>query len=259
MNLSSFPHEVKMDVFAALRFTLARLQVPVAVCHDVGGRLKILVANVPCAGVFGYPKAESLVSLAIEDLIPAHDLIVVDRWRDFDGVRCDGTSVPVSITVTDVRDDDEHYMLAVFYDRTSNVAEVQRRDAERAREVTTLVAAQRVTQQALDETDKAREEAELARAESDKLREESEVARQGAETRLLDQQRLSGQMHLLRQVFTGTLLLVLLLGVLIVAQWTTDGNAEGLTMVKDILLVLTGILGSAMSSMFDSRNRDRLQ
>jgi hypothetical protein len=248
-----------MDVFAALRFTLARLQVPVAVCHDVGGRLKILVANVPCAGVFGYPKAESLVSLAIEDLIPAHDLIVVDRWRDFDGVRCDGTSVPVSITVTDVRDDDEHYMLAVFYDRTSNVAEVQRRDAERAREVTTLVAAQRVTQQALDETDKAREEAELARAESDKLREESEVARQGAETRLLDQQRLSGQMHLLRQVFTGTLLLVLLLGVLIVAQWTTDGNAEGLTMVKDILLVLTGILGSAMSSMFDSRNRDRLQ
>jgi hypothetical protein len=248
-----------MDVFAALRFTLARLQVPVAVCHDVGGRLKILVANVPCAGVFGYPKAESLVSLAIEDLIPAHDLIVVDRWRDFDGVRCDGTSVPVSITVTDVRDDDEHYMLAVFYDRTSNVAEVQRRDAERAREVTTLVAAQRVTQQALDETDKAREEAELARAESDKLREESEVARQGAETRLLDQQRLSGQMHLLRQVFTGTLLLVVLLGVLIVAQWTTDGNAEGLTMVKDILLVLTGILGSAMSSMFDSRNRDRLQ
>lgn len=248
-----------MDVFAALRFTLARLQVPVAVCHDVGGRLKILVANVPCAGVFGYPKAESLVSLAIEDLIPAHDLIVVDRWRDFDGVRCDGTSIPVSITVTDVRDDDEHYMLAVFYDRTSNVAEVQRRDAERAREVTTLVAAQRVTQQALDETDKAREEAELARAESDKLREESEVARQGAETRLLDQQRLSGQMHLLRQVFTGTLLLVLLLGVLIVAQWTTDGNAEGLTMVKDILLVLTGILGSAMSSMFDSRNRDRLQ
>jgi hypothetical protein len=165
----------------------------------------------------------------------------------------------VSITVTDVRDDDEQYMLAVFYDRTSNVAEAQRRDAERAREVTALVAAQRATQQALDEADKAREEAELARTESDKLREESERARQGAEARLLEQQRLSGQMHLLRQVFTGTLFLVFMLGVLIVAQWTTDGSAEGLTMVKDILLVMTGILGSAMSSMFDSRNREKPQ
>lgn len=248
-----------MDVLAALRFTLTRLQVPVAVCRDVDGRLRVLAANVPCAGVFGYPKAESLVGLTIEDLIPAHDLTLVDRWRDFEGVRCDGTSVPVSITVTDVRDDDEQYMLAVFYDRTSNVAEAQRRDTERAREVTALVAAQRATQQALDEADKAREEAELARAESDKLREESEQARKGAEARLLDQQRLSGQMHLLRQVFTGTLFLVFMLGLLIVAQWATDGSAEGLTMVKDILLVMTGILGSAMSSMFDSRNREKLQ
>lgn len=196
-----------------------------------------------------------MVGVRIETLIPSHDLIVLNRWRDFDGLRCDGTVVPVSITITDVQDEDEHYLLAVFYDRTPNVAEANRRESERAREVGALVAAQRATQTALDEADAAREDAENARAESDKLRQESDVARQGAEARLLEQQRLSGQMTLLRQVFTGTLILVLLLGLLIVAQWTTGGSAEGLTMVKDILLVMTGILGSAMASMFDSRNR----
>lgn len=51
--------------------------------------------------------------------------------------------------------------------------------------------------------------------------------------------------------------LVVMLGVLVVASWltgTTDKDA--LSMIERVLLVLTGILGSAMASVFDSRNKD---
>jgi hypothetical protein len=136
----------------------------------------------------------------------------------------------------------------VFYDRSVSVAQAERHEADRVREVEALVIAQRETQAALEAADAARTDAENSRSESDRMR-------AATEARLLEQQRLSGQMHLLRQVFAGTVVMVVLLGALVVAQWATGGSAEGLTMVKDILLVMTGILGSAMASMFDSRNR----
>jgi hypothetical protein len=47
-----------------------------------------------------------------------------------------------------------------------------------------------------------------------------------------------------------------MLGALLVAQWATGiTDPDGLAMVERVLLVLTGILGSAMASVFDSRNR----
>jgi hypothetical protein len=47
-----------------------------------------------------------------------------------------------------------------------------------------------------------------------------------------------------------------MLGVLVMAQWATGtSDPDGLAMVERVLLVLTGILGSAMASVFDSRNR----
>ena len=245
-----------MDALAALKFSIERLQIPAAVCRDLGGDLEVLGANIPCAGLFGFPKAESMLSSKLGDLLPQLGVLDLNKWRDFDGVRRDGTFIPVALNLTGAGDEDECYILAVFYDRTSNVAEAKRREDERTREVTALTAAQRATQEALDEADAAREEAEAARADSEKLRVQADSARQEAEERLLKQQRLSGQMNLLRQVFIGTLVLVFMLGVLIVAQWVTSGSLEGLTMIKDILLVMTGILGSAMASMFDSRNRD---
>lgn len=237
-----------MDALAAIRFTIARLQVPVAVCRPVAGGVEVVAVNVPCAGVFGAPKVGTMAGARLESLVPGYDHAIMDRWCDCDGVRIDGTPFPVSITVTEVRDDDEHYLLAVFYDRSVSVAQAERHEADRVREVEALVIAQRETQAALEAADAARTDAETSRSESERLR-------AAAEARLLDQQRLSGQMNLLRQVFAGTVVMVVLLGALVVAQWATGGNAEGLTMVKDILLVMTGILGSAMASMFDSRNR----
>ena len=91
---------------------------------------------------------------------------------------------------------------------------------------------------------------------ADQMRTEAEQARRAAEDGLLRQRRLSGQITLLRQIFAGTIALVVMLGVLVVAQWATGvSDPDGLAMVERVLLVLTGILGSAMASVFDSRHR----
>ncbi len=47
-----------------------------------------------------------------------------------------------------------------------------------------------------------------------------------------------------------------MLGLLIITSWVTGNNEakDSLAMIERVLLVLTGILGSAMASVFDSRN-----
>jgi len=85
---------------------------------------------------------------------------------------------------------------------------------------------------------------------------EANDAKLQAQEGLLKQKRLSGQITLLRQIFGGTVGLIIMLGMLIVAQWATGTtDPDGLAMIERVLLVLTGILGSAMASVFDSRNR----
>ena len=111
----------------------------------------------------------------------------------------------------------------------------------------------------MDRSDDVEREAKLAEAVScaETSMKSAEDARKAAEDGLLKQKRLSGQITLLRQIFGGTVGLIALLGVLIVAQWVTGtSDPEGLAMIERVLLVLTGILGSAMASVFDSRNND---
>jgi hypothetical protein len=65
----------------------------------------------------------------------------------------------------------------------------------------------------------------------------------------------------LRLIFIGIALLMGYLGTLVLVNWYVPGSVDkdGVGMAffqtsKDILLVLTGILGSAMASVFDSRS-----
>lgn len=65
----------------------------------------------------------------------------------------------------------------------------------------------------------------------------------------------------LRLIFVGIAFLMGYLGLLVLVNWYVPGSvdADGVGMAffqtsKDILLVLTGILGSAMASVFDSRS-----
>ena len=222
---------------------------------DGSGDISILYANGPSASLFGFPSPLSMNGLDVRSLMPSdiaadHRKFVggyVDRanggsvrvgsimgsWRNLDGVRRDGSTVAVAANVADIRNSAERYFVAVFRDRSDEI----RRE--------------RALAEAVSEAQRLAEDAEKARAEA-------EAARDRAEANELRQQRLSSQVALLRQIFAGTILLVVMLGVLVVAQWATGTtDPDGLAMVERVLLVLTGILGSAMASVFDSRNAVR--
>ena len=246
-----------MRVIETLEAVGERLQIAFvvgSVPEDGSGHIEILFANAVAASLFGYPGGQSMIGLDVRQLMPAehsrdhrsrvsdyvgranggHRLAsgIMGSWRELEGVRRDGSSVPIRANVADVRNSEERYFVAIFSDRSE--------DARR--------------ESALRE---AMEKAETLARDADEARGEAEVARARAEEDALAHKRLSGQINLLRQIFAGTMGLVVMLGLLVVAQWATGtSDPDGLAMVERVLLVLTGILGSAMASVFDSRNRD---
>ena len=73
--------------------------------------------------------------------------------------------------------------------------------------------------------------------------------------------RSTRKLDMLKVIFTGISTLMLFLGLLTLVNWYVPGSvdADGIgtsyfQISKDLLLVMTGILGSAMASVFDSRS-----
>jgi len=73
--------------------------------------------------------------------------------------------------------------------------------------------------------------------------------------------RSTRKLDMLKVIFAGISTLMLFLGLLTLVNWYVPGSvdADGIgvayfQMSKDLLLVMTGILGSAMASVFDSRS-----
>ena len=244
-----------MNVLETVQYLSDRVQIAIVigtVPEDGSGNIEVLHANGPAAVLFGYPSPERMKGTDVRSLMPpeiarehrGHVSSYVERanggkvlktgimgsWRKLKGVRADGTPVSIEANVCDLRNSEERYFVAFFKDRSEIEAEIAR-----AEEATAA--------------------AEAATATAEAATAEAEEARKSAEDGLLRQQRLSGQVSLLRQIFAGTIGLVVMLGVLVVAQWSTGAQGDGLSMIKDVLLVLTGILGSAMASVFDTRNR----
>jgi PAS domain S-box-containing protein len=223
-----------------------------SVPKDGSGDVILLHANSAAASLFGYPGPASMMGLDVRALMPksvaadhqnhvggyvgrverregrTSSSTIIGSWRNLEGVRKDGTRIHLAGNVADIVNSEERFFVAIFRDRTAEVES----EAKMAEAVETA----RLFQ----------EEAEAACLQAEK-------ARADAEDSLLKQKRLSGQITLLRQIFGGTVGLIVMLGVLVVAQWSTGSEGEGLSMIKDVLLVLTGILGSAMASVFDSR------
>lgn len=100
--------------------------------------------------------------------------------------------------------------------------------------------------------------AELAEAELARLRQtlSAEIA--------ASDRKAAQKMSMLRIIFSGIAALMCFLGVLTFVNWyipdTVDRDGIGASyfqMAKDIILVMTGILGSAMSNVFDGRGASR--
>ena len=73
--------------------------------------------------------------------------------------------------------------------------------------------------------------------------------------------RSTRKLDMLKVIFTGISTLMLFLGLLTLVNWYVPGSVDSdgigvayFQMSKDLLLVMTGILGSAMASVFDSRS-----
>lgn len=73
--------------------------------------------------------------------------------------------------------------------------------------------------------------------------------------------RSTRKLDMLKVIFTGISTLMLFLGILTFINWYVPGSVDDdgigvayFQMSKDLLLVMTGILGSAMASVFDSRS-----
>jgi len=238
-----------MRVIETIEYIGERAQIAMivgSVPSDGSGNIEIIYANGPAVALFGYPSQKSMIGLDVRSLMPqkiARDhkdnvssyveranggkvrtSSIMGTWRQLEAVRADGTLAPVAANVCDVRNTDERYFLAFFKDRSAEV--------EKQKELESMIKiAEAATKEAND-------------------------AKLQAQEGLLKQKRLSGQITLLRQIFGGTVGLIIMLGMLIVAQWATGTtDPDGLAMIERVLLVLTGILGSAMASVFDSRNR----
>jgi PAS domain S-box-containing protein len=249
-----------MKVIETLEQVGDRLQIAMVVGSvptDGSGNIAILFANNAAATLFGYPSGPTMKGVDVLSLMQdqygvghrAHVDGYVSRghksatgimgsWRNLEALRKDGQVIPVQANVADIRNSEERYFVAVFRDRSEEVRQA------------------RQLEQALDEAHHLQAMADRARQEAEKMHLEADEARKSAEDGLLKQKRLSGQIMLLRHIFMGTIGLVIMLGVLIATQWLTGrADPDGLAMVERVLLVLTGILGSAMAAVFDSRNR----
>ena len=246
-----------MRVIETLEQMGNRLQVALIVGSvpvDGSGDIQIIYGNGPAAAMFGFPSAMSMEGMDVRSLMPKDIAVdhrrfvgryvdqanggsvrqssIMGNWRSLDAVRKDGSTVPVQANVADIRNSEERYFVAIFRDRTEEVKREQ-------------------------ELEEASAKMKAALEEAQEARRDAEDAKKQAEESLYKQKRLSGQISLLRQIYGGTIGLVVLLGVLVVASWitgTTDKDA--LSMIERVLLVLTGILGSAMASVFDSKARE---
>lgn len=103
----------------------------------------------------------------------------------------------------------------------------------------------------------------ISRAEKAEAEIRALKAAQSLEESRLDQ-RIQSRISILKLIFLGISSLMCFLGILVLVNWYIPGSADvdGIGAAffqtsKDILLVLTGILGSAMASVFDSRSGSR--
>ncbi len=240
-----------MRVIEVLETLAERLQVAMVVCeHDGKSSLTVRIANNSAAVMFGYPTSRAMHNLDVKQLMPqkyaehhdqhidahmkrregiVHHSRIMGQWRELEALSQSGEMIPVRANVADVKNDTERYFVAIFQDMRAERAEREKLNA------------------ALLDMAAAKEQAE-------QLRNEAQANQHQAEQNLLKQKKLSAQVSLLRQIFGGTVGLIVLLSVLVVIGWMSGQyEKDSLAMFERILLVLTGMLGTAMANVFDTR------
>lgn len=268
-----------MDVMNTLRYMGDRLQIAMVVGSvptDGSGDISILYANDPASILFGYDSGDSMVGGDVRSLMPpeiarAHrghvggymiqsqnkggTMVmrknagrIMGSWRNLKGVQLDGSMVELQANVADIRNEGERYFVAIFRDRTEEVAR------------------EKALQEALDEACESRKNAVASAAEAEKAQAKAEAA-------LQKQDDLTNQVNLLltnltsfrpsaqaapptskglsrRQwVITSCIVAALMVGIMLAE------SIEGapVSLLERVLLVFAGVLGTSIAGACDSR------
>jgi len=242
----------------------ARMQLPLCVAQPTAeGELRLLFANDACNVLLCWPD-DAWPRTSLAKFLPTATVDAVkawleepSSWRNMDATRADGVVVPVAVSVAEVEDADERAIVVFLRDRSESVRHQQEleaaaREATAQRDAAEQARADADTARQLAEAAKATAEAEKGRAEE--LQRVAEEARQAAERDAFVQRKLSVQTELFRTLFHGVIGLVVMVAALTVFSWITNKNEkDSLAMFERILLVLTGMLGTAVASIFDAR------
>lgn len=200
-------------------------------------------ANEAAKELFGYENVTDLDSKDILDLFNVGSdsggssvreslLVTKGDWVYVEANKKDGSKFPVGVNAVEVRDDKNLYILSIIRDRTESVK--TRKELEKA----------------LKDAKDQKEAADVAREEALKAKEEAEAL-------LFKEKKLSAQVELLKYIFKGVLSIIILLSMLVLIGWFSGKyEKESLSMFERILLVLTGMLGTAMAGVFDSKRLD---
>jgi PAS domain S-box-containing protein len=270
-----------MQTLETIRYMGERLQIAIvvgSVPEDGSGDIEILYANDRTAEIFGYESGEGMVGQDVRSLMPP-DVARVHRghvggyvsqaqnkgtmalrrnsgriigsWRNLKGVRLDGSMVDLQGNVADIKGDGGRYFMAIFRDRTEEVA----RDNE--------------LQNALEEACESKQAAEKAAMEA-------EQARTEAETALRRQDDLSNQVSLLlnnmttfrshirpddktirgfakRHWYGLTGLVTAAMTALVLTGMFANAP---ISLVERVLLVLCGVLGTSLAAVLMPRRSE---
>ena len=237
-----------MDSFKEV---ISHVEIPCILFTKLDGNIVCDYLNSSSRSLLGYDSSDDLLNKPIGQFISIPNInndpecsvrdslkTSTGLWVNTEIFKKDTNKVSVGINAVEFTDDGTFYILAVVRDRTESVrADKELRDA-------------------LSEVTKQKAEADLAKEEAEKAKEEAEKAKEAAEVNLANHRKLSAQIELLRYVFKGVLFLIIMLAALVTIGWFSGKyEKESLAMFERILLVLTGMLGTAMAGVFDSKRQ----
>jgi len=269
-----------MQTLDTIRYMGDRLQIAIvvgSVPEDGSGVIEIQYANDRTAEIFGYESGAGMVGQDVRSLMPPDVARVhqghvggymsriqtkngaalaakqtgriMGSWRNLKGVRLDGSMVDLQGNVADIKGDGERYFVAIFRDRTQEVA----RDNELQDALEDACAAKQAAEKAAMEAEQARTEAETALRRQDDLSNQvslllnnmttfrSRIRPEGNETiRGFAKRHWYGLTGLVLSVMTALVLTGMF------------ANAP-ISLVERVLLVLCGVLGTSLASVLMPR------
>ena len=271
-----------MQTLETIRYMGERLQIAIvvgSVPEDGSGDVEILYANDRTAEIFGYESGEGMVGQDVRSIMPP-DVARVHRghvggymsriqtkngaalaakqsgrimgsWRNLKGVRLDGSMVDLQANVADIKGDGERYFMAIFRDRTEEVA----RDNELQDALEKACASKQAAEKAAMEAEQARTEAETALRRQDDLSNQvslllnnmtafrSHIRPDDKSIRGFDKRHWYG--------LTG-LAIAVVSALVLVGMY----SAAPITLVERVLLVFCGVLGTSLASVLMPRRSE---